>query len=71
MDKETSMFVLPPFLLIGGLVVVIYGVSLNSGQAINMTMVAGGVVMLVAVGILAFGLMTLEDEEEGEIEEAV
>ncbi|MDY6764393.1 MAG: hypothetical protein SV377_01690 [Halobacteria archaeon] len=59
MDEESPP-VIATLLIVVGLAILLYGVSLNSGQSINMPMIAGGVVVLVAMGIFAGGLMMLE-----------
>lgn len=43
-----------------GLAIMLYGVSLNSGAAPNATVAVGGTLIVVAVGILAAGVITLD-----------
>jgi hypothetical protein len=42
----------------------LYGVYLDSGLALNTLMIAGGVVVVAAIGVLAYDIIQL-DEEHG------
>lgn len=44
-----------------GLLVLLYGVTLNSGQAVNTPMIAGGILALCGMGILTLGVLTLDE----------
>jgi high-affinity Fe2+/Pb2+ permease len=63
MVNESRTFGAVVALTLGGLAVMLYGVSLNAGQAMNNVMVAGGVVLLVALGLLTMGIDLLEADE--------
>lgn len=60
MVNETRTFGLVAVLAVAGLVVLLYGVSLNSGQALNATMVVGGAVLVVAVGALTAAVAAVD-----------
>lgn len=47
--------------VVAGLVILLYGVTLNSGQAVNTPMVAGGVLALCGIGVLTLGILTLDE----------
>lgn len=53
-------------LVIAGLAISLYGVSLNSGQAINTPMIAGSVSILTGIGVLTAGIMRLDDTADAE-----
>ena len=61
MVNESATFTGATVVLVVGLVVMLYGVSLNAGQALNAPMLAGGVIVLVAVGIHTAGIMALDE----------
>ena len=65
MVNESATFVGATVVLVVGLVVMLYGVSLNAGQALNTPMLVGGVVVLVGVGIHTAGVMALDEPEHG------
>jgi hypothetical protein len=65
MDEDSRTFGLSMALTLGGLAILLYGVSLTSGQAANVPMIAGGAIIVVAIGILSAGVMNL-DAPEGE-----
>jgi len=50
--NDTVLFGLSQVALLAGLATLLYGVSLNAGQAVNTPMIAGGVIILVATGAL-------------------
>ncbi len=62
MVNESVTFGLSTLGVIGGLVILLWGVSLNSGQALNAPVVAGGVVVLLAFGLLTTGVARLDGE---------
>ncbi|MDZ7689076.1 MAG: hypothetical protein U5J64_10265 [Halobacteriales archaeon] len=66
MDKDTSLPVVSLVAVLVGIVVLLYGVFLDSGMEMNTPMLAGGVVMLIGIGILAFALESIEEEESEE-----
>lgn len=45
-----------------GLLILLWGVSLNSGMALNTPMIAGGVVALAAVGVMTALVWRLEGD---------
>jgi len=61
MVNESRTFGLVALLTLAGLGVMLYGVSLNSGQALNGPVIAGGVILVVAVAVLTAGLDALAD----------
>lgn len=60
MVNETRDFGLATALTVAGLVVMLWGVSLNNGTAFNTPMIAGGVVIAVGIGIITVAVMRLE-----------
>ena len=66
MVNEAFTFRVSTILVIVGLAISLYGVSLNSGQALNIPMIAGGVSILTGIGVLAAGIMRLEDNPNAE-----
>lgn len=60
MGTGSSTFGLAVALLVGGLLVMLYGVTLNAGESLNTPMLAGGAIVVVAVGVLTYGVMSLE-----------
>ena len=64
MDKDSSLPVLSLAGIIVGTLILLYGVLLDSGMEMNAPMFAGGVVMLIGIGSLAFGLGSIEEEGE-------
>jgi len=46
-----------------GMAILLYGVSLNSGVALNTTIVAGGVIMLIALALHTAGIMLVPETE--------
>jgi len=65
MDKDSPLPVVSLVAVIVGTAILLYGVFLDSGMEMNIPMIAGGVVMLAGIGLLAFVLGSIE-EEEGE-----
>jgi hypothetical protein len=63
MVNESRTFAAVVALTIGGLAVMLYGVSLNAGQAMNNVMVAGGAVLIVALGLLTMGIDLIDADE--------
>jgi len=66
MDKDTSLPVVSLIAIIIGTAILLYGVFLDSGMEMNIPMAAGGAVMVIGIGILAFALGAIEEEEEEE-----
>lgn len=60
MGTGSSTFGLAVALLVGGLLVMLYGVSLTAGESLNTPMLAGGTIVVVAVGVLTYGVLSLE-----------
>jgi hypothetical protein len=60
MVNETRDFGLATLLTIAGLVILLWGVSLNNGTAFNQPMVVGGIVIGVGIGIIMVAVMRLE-----------
>jgi hypothetical protein len=65
MSNESRTFGLSVALTLGGLAVLLYGVSLTSGQSTNLPMIAGGAIIVVAIAILSYGIMDLDAPEGG------
>lgn len=68
MVNETRDFGLAVVLTLAGLAVMLWGVSLNSGMAVNTPMLAGGVVIAVGIGIILVAVLRLEDPTEDSAE---
>lgn len=66
MDKDSSMPVVALVAILIGTAILLYGVFLDSGMEMNIPMAAGGAVMVIGIGILAFALGSIEEEEEEE-----
>ena len=62
MVNESRTFGATVALTVVGLGIMLYGVSLNDGQALNAVMGAGSVVLVVALGVLTAGIMFVEDQ---------
>lgn len=60
MVNETRDFGLATALTVAGLLVMLWGVSLNNGTEFNTPMIAGGVVIAVGIGIITVAVMRLE-----------
>ncbi len=65
MVNESTMFGASLVGIMTGLGVLIYGVTLNNGEELNEIMLAGGVVVLAAFGLLTLGVARLEEPEGG------
>jgi len=63
MVNESRTFGSVVLLTLVGLVIMLYGVSLNAGQSLNTVVVAGGAVLIVALGLLVAGVDLLEEAE--------
>lgn len=66
MATEARTFGLASLLVVAGMAVMLYGVSLNNGEAPNGPIMAGGAVMLAAIGVLTMGVMAAEPAHAGE-----
>lgn len=51
-------------LTVVGLLIMLYGVYLDSGLALNNLMIAGGVVVIAGIGVLSYDIIQL-DERHG------
>jgi hypothetical protein len=60
MVNETVSFGMSALLTVLGLAVLLYGVSLNNGQALNAPIVVGGLFVLLATGVLSAAVQNLE-----------
>lgn len=63
MVNESRTFGAVVGLTVVGLLIMLYGVSLNSGQALNAPMLAGGGVLLVATAALTAGIGAISADE--------
>jgi hypothetical protein len=64
MVSESTMFSLAMGVLLAGLAVMLYGVTLNNGAALNPTIAIGGVVAIGGVLVLTRGIMSLDPAGE-------
>ncbi|MDZ7702227.1 MAG: hypothetical protein U5J98_09295 [Halobacteriales archaeon] len=64
MVNETRDFGLATALTAVGLLVMLWGVTLNNGTAFNTPMIAGGAVVAVGIGIILVSVMRLEGPDE-------
>ena len=58
--NERTAFGLGTVGVVVGLLILLWGVSLNSGQALNTPQLAGGIVALAAVGLMTLKVWRLE-----------
>lgn len=63
MVDESATFGLGLVGTVLGLAVMLYGVSLTSGEALTVPTVVGGVIVLFAVGFHTYGVMVLPEPE--------
>lgn len=66
MGNEPRNFGVATLLTVVGLVVMLYGVYLDTGLAFNEYMAAGGAVVAIGIGILVVAVTRLEAEPEPE-----
>ena len=64
MASEPTTFGFATALTIIGLAIMLYGVTLNSGQAPNAAVAVGGVVVVVAFAVLTAGVMAIDGGHE-------
>ncbi|WP_115862947.1 hypothetical protein [Halorussus litoreus] len=64
MVRESVTFGLSLLVTVVGLAIVLYGVSLNAGLALNEFMLAGGGVVLVAIALHTGALMSMDDAHD-------
>ena len=64
MDGDTRNLLVTTGGVVAGLVVMLYGVSLTAGESTNAFMIAGGAIVVVAVGVLATWEMGSETEHD-------
>lgn len=60
MVNEAANFGISVLGTIVGLAILLFGVSQNAGQSLNTPMIAGGVIVLAAMGVLTAWLFRLE-----------
>ncbi|MFB6229211.1 MAG: hypothetical protein ABEH88_11790 [Halobacteriales archaeon] len=63
MANDSTVFGLSLVGVLAGLGVLIYGVTLNSGEELNEIMLAGGIIVLAAFGLFTLGVAQLEEPE--------
>jgi hypothetical protein len=63
MAADSMMFGTSLVGVLAGLGVLIYGVTLNDGKALNGVILAGGVIVLLAFGVFTLGVARLEAPE--------
>ena len=64
MASESTTFGFATALTIIGLAIMLYGVTLNSGQAPNTVVAVGGVVVVIAFAVLTAGVMAIDSGHE-------
>ena len=64
MVNETRDFGLATVLTVVGLLVMLWGVSLNNGTEFNTPMIAGGVVIAAGIGLILLSVLRLETPDE-------
>lgn len=65
MANESTVFGLSLAGVLAGLGVLIYGVTLTSGEHLNVEMLAGGAIVILAFGLLTAGVARLDAPEGG------
>jgi len=65
MPEESTVFGIATLGVIAGCAVLIFGVTLNNGEELNAVMLAGGLVVLAAGGLLTAGVAGLDGPEHG------
>ena len=68
MANDSIPFAASIVLTLVGMGVILYGVSLNYGESLNMPMVAGGVVLLLGIGILTQWIIAVDEQAAAESE---
>jgi len=68
MASDSIPFVASIVLTLVGMAIILYGVSLNYGESINMPMMAGGVVLLLGIGVLTQWVIAVDEAAGGETE---
>jgi hypothetical protein len=68
MDRDTRNLLVTTGGVLLGLVVMLYGVSLTAGESLTVFTIAGGGIIMVAVGVLTAWEMGGETEHEHEHE---
>lgn len=64
MASQRTTFATALALTVAGLAIMLYGVTLNSGQAPNAPVAVGGTVVLVAFAILTAGVLAVDERSE-------
>jgi hypothetical protein len=64
MVNETRDFGLATLLTVVGLVVMLWGVSLDNGMAMNEPMIVGGLIVAAGIGLITVAVMRLEGTAE-------
>lgn len=64
--NESVTFGLALLGIVVGILVMLYGVSLNAGQSVNAPMLGGSVAVLLSFGGLTLGVAQLDQEPEPE-----
>jgi high-affinity Fe2+/Pb2+ permease len=65
MADDSTVFGLSLVGVLAGLAVLIYGVTLTNGEHLNELILAGGIIVLLAFGLLTAGVAWLDDPEGG------
>jgi len=66
MVNESRTFGAAAALTVAGLLVMLYGVYLDSGLAMNAPMVVGGTIIVVATTVLTVGIGAIPEESDAE-----
>lgn len=62
MVNDRTPFVLTILLTVIGLGIILYGVTLNYGAEFNGPMIAGGVVLLLGIGVLTAWIISVDEQ---------
>lgn len=66
MTTEAQTFGLAGLLTVAGMAVMLWGVSLNNGEAPNAPILGGGAVVLVAIAVITLGIAASEPAHDAE-----
>lgn len=64
MATDSAVFGGSTLVVVIGLVIMLYGVTLNAGESMNVPMGVGGIIALAAVAVMALRVARLEPAEE-------
>ena len=61
MANDSPAFIVSTLTVVVGLLIMLYGVSLTSGEELTTFTIAGGLIVLAAIGIHTGALLRMED----------